>query len=433
VQQELADVLAQAMHLLHLDAGLRYTAAFFDTMAREWGGIDRLRIDKFYNLVRCVLQQVMLLIKRSGFSNAVVDEFLVVVSKHMLRWDYEAPISLVLHVAQYWVAEVASVIAEVPDKQQEALGTRLMGPMVELLIKSQSQVVLDRIVEHAFDVLCGPEVPFRFDKKALQERCFEVGSDPSTLQTNRARLYKVSARLRDGYTSDAPLNVQQQIQQHEQPQQQQQQQQKQQEDKAPAAEDVQSEKSKKKKKNKNKKRTLEEEQQERQREQEQQPLEHIAPVEDVVQKPSKKQSPKQQQNEQNQSNQQQQQRVQQLAAAGGVGESGSGLQRALKKLKTLQKVKRQGSFQDASSTDASGGGKGLLAVADEALVVPPRRTQSAEDIRVQAPQSPPTFSKTKKVKKQDSKVRFDLEKNEVHTYKKPQGAQSKRRAMFFGF
>ena len=27
--------------------------AFYATMAREWGGIDRLRMDKFYNLIRC--------------------------------------------------------------------------------------------------------------------------------------------------------------------------------------------------------------------------------------------------------------------------------------------------------------------------------------------------------------------------------------------
>ena len=31
----------------------RFIKAFYATMAREWGGIDRLRMDKFYNLIRC--------------------------------------------------------------------------------------------------------------------------------------------------------------------------------------------------------------------------------------------------------------------------------------------------------------------------------------------------------------------------------------------
>ena len=31
----------------------KFMRAFYSTMQREWGGIDRLRMDKYYNLVRC--------------------------------------------------------------------------------------------------------------------------------------------------------------------------------------------------------------------------------------------------------------------------------------------------------------------------------------------------------------------------------------------
>ena len=43
IQQELASNLATMIHAQGNDRALAYLAAFWTTMGREWGGIDRLR------------------------------------------------------------------------------------------------------------------------------------------------------------------------------------------------------------------------------------------------------------------------------------------------------------------------------------------------------------------------------------------------------
>eukprot|EP01052_Picozoa_sp_SAG31_P017870 SAG31_NODE_1240_length_9167_cov_4.729599_14_plen_134_part_00 len=57
IQNELADTLAKVCHACNDRVGLLYCAAFFKTMEREWHGIDALRMDKFYRLVRRVVHE----------------------------------------------------------------------------------------------------------------------------------------------------------------------------------------------------------------------------------------------------------------------------------------------------------------------------------------------------------------------------------------
>ena len=48
LQEDLADELSRLVHLFNRPAvGLRFVEAFFHTEAREWYGIDNLRLDKF--------------------------------------------------------------------------------------------------------------------------------------------------------------------------------------------------------------------------------------------------------------------------------------------------------------------------------------------------------------------------------------------------
>lgn len=40
-----------------------YIVCFMETMAREWGGIDHLRLDKYCLLVRLMLRQCLVRVK----------------------------------------------------------------------------------------------------------------------------------------------------------------------------------------------------------------------------------------------------------------------------------------------------------------------------------------------------------------------------------
>lgn len=55
-----------------LDAALAFLEGFWICMVREWNGIDRLRIDKFYLLIRRFVNASFRLMARHGWSSEAV-------------------------------------------------------------------------------------------------------------------------------------------------------------------------------------------------------------------------------------------------------------------------------------------------------------------------------------------------------------------------
>jgi hypothetical protein len=64
VQNELSENLARLVHDFRGDLGLHFVRTFLITMEREWGGIDVLRMDKFYYLVRRVVHELFVYAQR---------------------------------------------------------------------------------------------------------------------------------------------------------------------------------------------------------------------------------------------------------------------------------------------------------------------------------------------------------------------------------
>ena len=52
VQQELAQQLAEMVHVLQPAQALQFFKIFMITMQREWPGLDKWRLDKFFMLIR---------------------------------------------------------------------------------------------------------------------------------------------------------------------------------------------------------------------------------------------------------------------------------------------------------------------------------------------------------------------------------------------
>ena len=50
-----------------MKSGMLFCETFLSTMEREWHGIDRLRMDKFYLLIRCMLHQIFILLKNNAW------------------------------------------------------------------------------------------------------------------------------------------------------------------------------------------------------------------------------------------------------------------------------------------------------------------------------------------------------------------------------
>ncbi|CAB3995150.1 ribosomal RNA processing 1 homolog A-like isoform X1, partial [Paramuricea clavata] len=70
VQEELAETIAQLLHSFQITAAaVDYLDGFYKTICREWHGIDRLRLDKFYLLIRKFVYQGIVFLKNHGWKN----------------------------------------------------------------------------------------------------------------------------------------------------------------------------------------------------------------------------------------------------------------------------------------------------------------------------------------------------------------------------
>ncbi|XP_071807033.1 uncharacterized protein [Asterias amurensis] len=82
VQEELADKIADLIHSFSTPLGaINFFDAFLLTMKREWLGIDRLRMDKFFMFIRRCFRQALVVLRNNNWEESVVDRFLEVLCK----------------------------------------------------------------------------------------------------------------------------------------------------------------------------------------------------------------------------------------------------------------------------------------------------------------------------------------------------------------
>jgi ribosomal RNA-processing protein 1 len=82
VQQALAEELAELLITISTTtASLAFLRGFWETIVREWNGIDRLRIDKYYMLVRRFLNASFRLLMGSNWDASACDEHNIILSQ----------------------------------------------------------------------------------------------------------------------------------------------------------------------------------------------------------------------------------------------------------------------------------------------------------------------------------------------------------------
>ncbi|XP_006817636.2 ribosomal RNA processing protein 1 homolog B-like [Saccoglossus kowalevskii] len=85
IQQALVENIATLVYSFKSQKSVMlYIRTFYKTMMREWLGIDHLRIDKYYKLVRKMLNHSFEMIKKSEWKPEVIDEFVDVMKTTVL-------------------------------------------------------------------------------------------------------------------------------------------------------------------------------------------------------------------------------------------------------------------------------------------------------------------------------------------------------------
>ena len=226
VQAELADKLGGLLHSVAPGREWLFVRVFWQTMVREWTGIDRLRLDKFYKLIRRSLVHCVARVRESGWSDDELQAFAAALSAGPL--NVECPASIRFFMADYFWAIVATG-REAADGLTEKAVCVLLEPFVALLGVAEDSVVIQRVVSGVLDPLTrrrgkadgkdmeedetdekeeddeeeeeeddddedDEEVPLPRPLAWLAERVFDLASAKTTHERNRKQLYELQVR-----------------------------------------------------------------------------------------------------------------------------------------------------------------------------------------------------------------------------------------------
>jgi ribosomal RNA-processing protein 1 len=123
-----------------------FVGAFFDTIRREWLGLDRYRVDKFMSLIRRMVYESLLYCARPGLGEGARAG----VEGELERALLLPPMGVSAHVAGVFIAELAATGAVGP-KSTHAATMRLLTPLFAALPKAGGdRVGLEHFGKEAF-------------------------------------------------------------------------------------------------------------------------------------------------------------------------------------------------------------------------------------------------------------------------------------------
>lgn len=209
VQADLIDRLASLLLTLHPSFTVQYFSTFFLTMRREWSGIDALRLDKFYLLIRRFVSKSFSLMNKNSWDL----EFVKVIVNCLDDATFASSDKLLqgkgvnYHVASVFLDELTPFL---PVKV--SVLEVLFKPFFTVMGKLPDKVLLGKIKIGLFDVLLKNGKKLLEVKKSggdeggdgdvvnlgtialgmgFASKLFELGSAPDCVQGNRKILFEM--------------------------------------------------------------------------------------------------------------------------------------------------------------------------------------------------------------------------------------------------
>ncbi|KAI0756336.1 Nop52-domain-containing protein [Daedaleopsis nitida] len=233
VQQALATEIADILLAIsNTTVSLAFLRGFWESTVREWNSIDRLRIDKYYMLVRRFVNATFRLLIRADWDASACKEYISILSNRggpLCPDDTRVPTSLAYHLADIYIEELDKALgSSAVDSPLPAPLSTLFAPFFTLAARTPTTVTYRRIQSALLDPLLtalasrhdAEEPPSRkrprlstptypnllsnacaTDPKSegalsssalrtvLLKQLFEVASEPETRDANRRRMY----------------------------------------------------------------------------------------------------------------------------------------------------------------------------------------------------------------------------------------------------
>lgn len=168
LQEELANNIAQLIHVIqNTEARHLFIQTFWQTMSREWNGIDNLRLDKYYMLIRLILRQSFEVLKRSGWDESLRELLLQLLMKEVMDPDSNTPNGIKFHLIDIYLQELAKVGAKELTADQNL---KFIEPFCKFVAKSKDHSVMHAVASGIFEVIVD-QSPY-----AIEDLMKELGS-----------------------------------------------------------------------------------------------------------------------------------------------------------------------------------------------------------------------------------------------------------------
>jgi len=211
VQLDLAIKLGELVHTFQItQKALLFIEAFLKTMEREWHSIDRLRIDKFYLLVRKVLEQCFIYIARRQWNSQLVQElnstlFICPFNFNATFWKDNG---LSIHLTDLYLDELHNALKMTATKLPALILDTILEPFYNILSNCNVALLVQRATENIFEALLNKysetdledgtdttEHRFEICLERISLRLFELASSTESLDKNRNNLYALKQKF----------------------------------------------------------------------------------------------------------------------------------------------------------------------------------------------------------------------------------------------
>ncbi|KFM74908.1 Ribosomal RNA processing protein 1-like protein, partial [Stegodyphus mimosarum] len=173
-------------------------------MAREWGTIDRYRLEKFMMLVRKFLHQCYQLLRSLKWDPEHIRGFCKVMKKTVINPSHEgAPLGLKMHICDIYMEELTIVGHEelTPD-----LVKMFLIPYCRMLWKCDDYFYLSDVAKNIFLYLINQDADERkfhefpvlkFDAESVQQLLLKFAKKPSLRKKNMKVIYNIVKQFED--------------------------------------------------------------------------------------------------------------------------------------------------------------------------------------------------------------------------------------------
>ncbi|XP_038870833.1 ribosomal RNA processing protein 1 homolog B-like [Salvelinus namaycush] len=176
LQEELSNQISGLMHSFqNVQSMFLFLETFLQTIKREWTGIDMLRMDKFFQLVRFVFRNSFEMMKRKEWETSVVTRFLELLTAQVLHSTSGDPCGLQFHILDLYMTELAAVgSAELTAAQN----LTFIDPFCKTASKTKDRILLKAICGSIFSAIVA-QAPFAIEDLLKEVNATGGGSEES--------------------------------------------------------------------------------------------------------------------------------------------------------------------------------------------------------------------------------------------------------------